>query len=78
MYRAFFQLQDNPFSLTPDPDYLYLSASHREALAHLDYGVRERKGFIEIVGAPARARRPQPPFLTGPRPDAPPISSIPS
>lgn len=56
MYRAFFQLQDNPFSLTPDPDYLYLSASHREALAHLDYGVRERKGFIEIVGAPGTGK----------------------
>ena len=56
MYRAFFQLQDNPFSLTPDPDYLYLQASHREALDHLDYGVRERKGFIEIIGAPGTGK----------------------
>jgi len=56
MYRAFYQLQDNPFSLTPDPDYLFLSASHQEALDHLDYGVRERKGFIEIVGAPGTGK----------------------
>lgn len=56
MYRAFFQLQDNPFSLTPDPDYLFLGASHREALAHLDYGLRERKGFIEVVGAPGTGK----------------------
>ncbi len=56
MYRAFFQLQDNPFSLTPDPDYLFLSASHREAFNHLLYGVQERKGFIEVIGGPGTGK----------------------
>jgi general secretion pathway protein A len=56
MYRAFFQLQDNPFSLTPDPDYLFLSTSHQEAYNHLIYAVRERKGFAELIGGPGTGK----------------------
>ncbi len=56
MYREFYQLQDNPFGVTPDPDYLFLSASHQEAHDHLFYGVRERKGFIEVIGAPGTGK----------------------
>ena len=50
MYLPFFNLQEPPFNLTPDPRFLYLSAQHDEALSHLLYGIHERKGFIEITG----------------------------
>ena len=50
MYTTFFGLKENPFNLTPDPRYLYLSRYHREALDHLLYGINERKGFIAITG----------------------------
>ncbi len=50
MYNAFFHLKENPFNLTPDPKFLYLSPCHREALEHLLYGIRERKGFIAVTG----------------------------
>lgn len=46
----FFNLSENPFVLTPDPKYLYLSHKHREVLAHLIYGIRESKGFMAVVG----------------------------
>lgn len=50
MYSSFFGLIEDPFNLTPDPKFLYLSAQHREALNHLIYGINERKGFIVISG----------------------------
>jgi len=50
MYLDFFKLKENPFNITSDPDFLYLSETHREALNHLMYGINERKGFIEITG----------------------------
>lgn len=50
MYEAFYGFKEKPFSLTPDPKYLYLSRSHREALDHLLYGVQEREGFVVITG----------------------------
>lgn len=50
MYTTHFHLKENPFSLTPDPRYLFLSDPHREALNHLVYGICERKGFIVITG----------------------------
>jgi len=50
MYETFYGLKENPFNVTPNPDYLYLGESHREALAQLLYGVREKKGFIVITG----------------------------
>jgi general secretion pathway protein A len=50
MYESFFGLSDKPFKLTPDPRYFYLSESHREALAALVYGVRERVGLITLTG----------------------------
>ena len=50
MYLPFFNLREAPFNLTPDPRFLFLSAQHEEALAHLLYGIHERKGFIEISG----------------------------
>lgn len=50
IYEDYFGFVENPFSLTPDPRYLFLSRRHEEALAHLSYGVRERKGFVAIFG----------------------------
>jgi len=50
MYAAYFGLSDNPFAITPDPRYLFLSARHTEALAHLLYGVTESGGFIQLTG----------------------------
>jgi len=50
MYEAYFGLQENPFTLSPDPRYLYLSAQHREALNCLIYGVGEKKGFMVVTG----------------------------
>lgn len=50
MYTDWFQLTDKPFSITPDPRYLFLSERHREALAHLLYGVTESGGFIQLTG----------------------------
>src|SRR6266516_8136137 len=50
MYGPFFGLQEKPFSITPDPRFLFLSPSHQEALGHLLYGIEERKGFITITG----------------------------
>src|SRR5690242_3101058 len=50
MYNAFFGLKENPFSLSPDPAFLYRSAQHEEALANLIYGVQSKKGFIVLTG----------------------------
>ena len=50
MYLAFFGLTEKPFSITPDPRYLYLSARHADALAHLVYGITEAGGFVQLTG----------------------------
>jgi general secretion pathway protein A len=50
MYNAFFGFTEGPFSLSPDPAFLYRSAQHEEALANLIYGVQSRKGFIVLTG----------------------------
>jgi general secretion pathway protein A len=50
MYLEHFGLLEAPFSLAPDPRYLFLSAQHREALAHLLYGVRSEGGFVQLTG----------------------------
>ncbi len=50
MYEAFYGLNEKPFNLTPDPRFLYLSSKHKEAFAHLLYGVRNRCGFVMVSG----------------------------
>lgn len=50
MYTAFYGLREKPFSLTPDPRFLFLATSHREALAHILYGIDQGEGFICITG----------------------------
>jgi general secretion pathway protein A len=50
MYLNFYDLRERPFSATPDPRFLYLTARHREAMAQLVYGVREGLGFTMLTG----------------------------
>ena len=50
MYAKFFGLRHEPFSIAPDPRYLFMSAQHREALAHLLYGLRGGGGFVLLTG----------------------------
>lgn len=50
MYEAFFNLQETPFSIAPNPHYLYMSQQHNEALAHLVYGVGRDGGFVLLTG----------------------------
>lgn len=50
MYIRHFGLKEPPFSIAPDPRYLYLSRRHQEALAHLIYGVTEGGGFVQLTG----------------------------
>lgn len=50
MYTQFFNLKQSPFSIAPDPRYLYMSERHREALAHLLYGVNSGGGFVLLTG----------------------------
>ena len=50
MYAKFFGLRHEPFSIAPDPRYLFMSERHREALAHLLYGVRGGGGFVLLTG----------------------------
>ncbi|MFN0124011.1 MAG: ExeA family protein [Blastocatellia bacterium] len=50
MYRQFYGLRDIPFSLTPDPRFLYFTASHREVMANLHYGIQHGKGLIVATG----------------------------
>lgn len=50
MYLSYFGLNDNPFSIAPNPAYLFMSPRHKEALAHLTYGLRESGGFVMLTG----------------------------
>ena len=50
MYRKFFNLQTSPFGTSPDPRFLYMMPHTREALAGLEYGISERKGFTVLTG----------------------------
>ena len=50
IYNAYFGFAENPFNISPDPEFLYRSPQHEEALANLIYGVRSRKGFIVLTG----------------------------
>ncbi|MEE8166537.1 MAG: AAA family ATPase, partial [Myxococcota bacterium] len=50
MYTAFYGLREKPCALSPDPRFLYLASSHREALAHILYGIEQGEGFISVTG----------------------------
>lgn len=50
VYLQYYKLQEAPFNITPDPRFLFFSRRHQEAFDHLLFGIRERKGFIQITG----------------------------
>jgi general secretion pathway protein A len=50
VYQEFYGLTEAPFDITPNPRFLFYSAKHREAFNHLLYGIRERKGFVQLTG----------------------------
>lgn len=50
VYQDYYGLKENPFAITPDPRYLYMSARHREALAHLIFAVKQGGGFVQLTG----------------------------
>lgn len=50
MYLEFYGLTEPPFDLTPNPKFLFYTAKHREAFNHVLYGIRERKGFVQLTG----------------------------
>ena len=50
IYGDFFGLKENPFAITPDPRYLYMSPRHRDALAHLVFSVKQGGGFVQLTG----------------------------
>ena len=52
MFLDFYHLREQPFGVTPDPRYLYLSRTHREALASLFYGVEMGRGFLALIAQP--------------------------
>src|SRR2546422_1227870 len=70
MYAAHFGLTERPFSLAPDPRYLYLSDPHREALAHLLYGIGGGGSFLPLPGQGGARENPlcRPPLLQPPPP----------
>lgn len=50
MYEKYFSLKHKPFELTPNPDFLFRSSTHKKAITYLDYGIKERVGFILLTG----------------------------
>jgi type II secretory pathway predicted ATPase ExeA len=56
MFLDFYQLREQPFGVTPDPRYLYLSNTHREALASLVYGIETGRGFMALIGNPGMGK----------------------
>jgi general secretion pathway protein A len=50
MYEDFYGLKERPFTLVPDPDYLFLGSQHKLARAYLEYGLKERMGFVVLTG----------------------------
>src|SRR5690348_15764588 len=56
MYLNFFGLREQPFGVTPDPRFLYLSAAHREAIASLYYGIEAGRGFLGLIAKPGMGK----------------------
>ena len=50
MYEEFYNLRERPFNLVPDPEFLYLSPQHKLARAYLEYGIKQRVGFVVLTG----------------------------
>jgi type II secretory pathway predicted ATPase ExeA len=56
MILKFYNLREQPFGVTPDPRYLYLSSTHREALATLTYGITSGRGFLTLIAPPGMGK----------------------
>src|ERR1700704_6622312 len=56
MYEKYFGLREQPFGVTPDPRFLYLSSAHREALASLYYGIESGRGFMSLIAKPGMGK----------------------
>lgn len=56
MYLNFFRLQEQPFGVTPDPRFLYLTAAHQEAFASLYYGIEANRGFLSLIAKPGMGK----------------------
>lgn len=56
MFLRYYGLREQPFSTTPDPRYLYMSTSHREALASLIYGIETGRGFVSLIAEPGMGK----------------------
>jgi len=56
MFLDYYNLREDPFGVTPDPRYLYLSASHGEALASLSHGIGSRRGFMSLIAMPGMGK----------------------
>ena len=52
MFLDFYKMKEQPFGVTPDPRFLYLGQSHREALASLYYGIESDRGFVALIAQP--------------------------
>ena len=50
MYHEYYGLTEAPFDITPNPRFMFYSMKHREAFNHLLFGIRERKGFVQMTG----------------------------
>src|SRR5271157_6403381 len=56
MFEKYFGLREQPFGVTPDPRFLYLSAAHREAFASLYYGIEANRGFLGLIAKPGMGK----------------------
>jgi general secretion pathway protein A len=56
MFLDYYHLREQPFGVTPDPRYLYLSGAHREALASLYYGIEAGRGFMALIAKPGMGK----------------------
>lgn len=56
MFLRYYELREQPFGMTPDPRFLYLSSSHREALASLIYGIESGRGFVSLIAEPGMGK----------------------
>ncbi len=58
MFIGYYNLLEQPFGVTPNPRYLYLTPTHREAMASIVYGVMENRGFTALIAPPGMGKTP--------------------
>ncbi|MDP2167379.1 MAG: hypothetical protein Q8J64_03495, partial [Thermodesulfovibrionales bacterium] len=65
IYNSFFGFNEDPFGVTPDPRFLYMSKKHEEAIAHLQFGINEHRGFAMLTGEIGSGKTTLVRYLTG-------------